>query len=67
MGDPQYNMQLSERRASAVANFIVQQGVDPRRITVQPRGESAPIADYATESGRAQNRRVEMLIRPTAS
>jgi outer membrane protein OmpA-like peptidoglycan-associated protein len=67
MGDPQYNMQLSERRASAVANYIVQQGVDPRRITVQPRGESAPIADNATESGRAQNRRVEMLIRPTAS
>jgi outer membrane protein OmpA-like peptidoglycan-associated protein len=50
-----------------VANYIVQQGVDPRRITVQPRGESAPIADNASEAGRAQNRRVEMLIRPTAS
>ena len=67
MGDPQYNMQLSERRASAVANYLVTQGVDPRRISVQPQGERAPIADNATEVGRAQNRRVEMLIRPTAS
>jgi outer membrane protein OmpA-like peptidoglycan-associated protein len=67
VGDAQYNMQLSERRASAVANYLVTQGVDPRRITVQPRGESAPIADNASEAGRAQNRRVEMLIRPTAS
>ena len=67
VGDAQYNMQLSERRASAVANYLVTQGVDPRRITVQPRGEDAPIADNATEAGRAQNRRVEMLIRPTAS
>jgi outer membrane protein OmpA-like peptidoglycan-associated protein len=67
MGDAQYNMQLSEQRASAVANYLVQRGIDPRRITVQPRGETAPIADNASEAGRAQNRRVEMLIRPTAS
>jgi outer membrane protein OmpA-like peptidoglycan-associated protein len=67
LGDPHYNMNLSERRASAVADYLVQRGIDSRRITVQPRGESAPIADNATEAGRAQNRRVEMLIRPTAS
>lgn len=66
MGDPQYNMTLSERRASAVASYLVQQGVNPGRITVQPRGESTPIADNATEAGRAQNRRVEMLIRPAS-
>lgn len=65
-GDAQSNMELSERRASAVAGYLARQGVDRNRMTVQPRGESAPIADNATEAGRAQNRRVEMLIRPTA-
>jgi outer membrane protein OmpA-like peptidoglycan-associated protein len=67
IGEPQYPRQLSQRRATAVATYIVQQGVEPRRITVQPRGERAPFADNASEAGRAQNRRVEMLIRPTAS
>jgi outer membrane protein OmpA-like peptidoglycan-associated protein len=66
VGDAQSNMDLSARRASAVADYLAQRGVDRSRMSVQPRGETAPIADNATEAGRAQNRRVEMVVRPTA-
>lgn len=64
VGDPQMNMDLSGRRAGAVADYLAQRGVQRNRMTVQARGEAEPIADNATDAGRAQNRRVEILIRP---
>jgi len=67
MGDAQANMELSGRRAAAVADYLAQRGVQRSRMAVERRGETEPIADNTTESGRAQNRRVEMVIRPGTS
>jgi outer membrane protein OmpA-like peptidoglycan-associated protein len=61
-GADEYNMALSERRATAVVNYLKQQGVVSTRITPKPFGESAPIATNDTEEGRAQNRRVNFII-----
>ncbi|HSN38944.1 MAG TPA: OmpA family protein [Burkholderiales bacterium] len=67
VGSAQANLELSSRRAAAVADYLAQRGVQRSRITTVGRGETEPIADNATEAGRAQNRRVEMVIRPTES
>ena len=63
VGDAQSNRDLAERRANAVANYLSQRGVQRSRMVVEGRGEAEPIADNSSEAGRAQNRRVEMLIR----
>jgi outer membrane protein OmpA-like peptidoglycan-associated protein len=63
-GADDYNLRLSENRAKVVANTLVGYGVDPGRVTALGMGESHPIGDNATESGRAQNRRVEIEIFP---
>lgn len=57
-----YNQRLSERRAGTVADALVRSGVDGRNISSQGLGTRAPIATNDTESGRAQNRRVEVII-----
>ncbi len=63
IGSDKYNQQLSERRAQAVVNYLVQElGIDSGRLTAKGYGESQPVADNKTESGRALNRRVEFLI-----
>ncbi len=59
-GSDDYNEQLSQRRAVAVATVLAGQGVDQRRFFIEGRGENDPIASNGTESGRAQNRRVEL-------
>ena len=64
-GSEQFNQTLSEQRASNVKNALVGQGVDPNRITTVGFGESAPVADNSTESGRQQNRRVVITIQPS--
>lgn len=61
-GSDVYNQKLSERRASSVAAFLLSQGLAPNKLTSQGAGESQPVADNATEEGRAQNRRVELHI-----
>lgn len=61
-GPEEYNQALSERRANAIRDFIVSKGVDASIIDVSGMGESSPIADNATEEGRAQNRRVEVRV-----
>lgn len=63
-GTDEYNMGLSQRRASSVAQYLVNRGVLPARLYVEGRGESQPIASNATAAGKAQNRRVEITIRP---
>jgi OmpA-OmpF porin, OOP family len=57
-GAAAYNQQLSERRAQAVMNYFVQNGIAATRISAKGYGESSPIADNDTPSGKAQNRRV---------
>ena len=61
-GSASYNQGLSERRANAVKNALVRAGVDPSRIVAQGYGKEYPVASNATNSGRAQNRRVEVTI-----
>lgn len=63
-GTTAYNQNLSEQRAQSVANKLRDNGVASSRLYVLGRGESQPIASNSTESGRAQNRRVEVKISP---
>lgn len=60
IGSAAYNEKLSLRRAEAVYRYLVNQGVDPERLTVEGFGMSNPVASNDTEAGRAQNRRVEL-------
>lgn len=64
-GAETYNQDLSERRAAAVKNLLVQRNVQSTRMEVIGFGESLPIASNDTESGRQMNRRVELKIAPT--
>ncbi|MCR9149481.1 MAG: OmpA family protein [Rhodobacteraceae bacterium] len=64
-GSSSYNLGLSTRRANAVAAVLMQSGVAPGRIDAIGRGEAQPVASNLNEAGRAQNRRVEIIIRPT--
>jgi len=62
-GSEKYNQWLSDKRANAVANQMVEQfGVNPEQIETRGLGESQPVADNTTEEGRAQNRRVILII-----
>jgi outer membrane protein OmpA-like peptidoglycan-associated protein len=61
LGNYQANMNLSQFRADAVRQYIVSRGIDPRRIRAVGFGSSSPIGDNRTASGRAQNRRIEVL------
>lgn len=62
-GEADYNQQLSQQRAEAVADRLVQSfGIDRDRVAARGYGESEPIADNSTAEGRAQNRRVEARI-----
>ena len=63
-GSAEYNQQLSERRASSVASYLISRGVNSARIASFGLGETAPIASNDTPEGRAQNRRVELRITP---
>lgn len=56
------NQELSSRRAAAVRDYLVQQGVPAERITSVGRGEADPVADNNTAEGRANNRRVEIIV-----
>jgi outer membrane protein OmpA-like peptidoglycan-associated protein len=62
IGSDDYNQKLSEQRADSVRDFLVQQSVADANITAQGYGKTHPIADNSTNSGRAQNRRVELVV-----
>jgi outer membrane protein OmpA-like peptidoglycan-associated protein len=64
-GTAAYNQDLSERRALAVAGVLRANGVAGGRVGAYGRGEAQPVASNLTPEGRAQNRRVEIIIRPT--
>ncbi len=59
-GSAEFNMQLSQRRAEAVRDYLVSEGVDPDLITARGYGMSEPIASNSTEQGRTANKRVEL-------
>lgn len=61
-GSADYNTELSQRRADAVRDFLVSNGIALERITAQGMGEDYPIATNSTAVGRQQNRRVEVTI-----
>lgn len=64
-GSAAYNQDLSERRARSVAGILTAGGVSQGRVTTAGRGASNPVASNDSAAGRAQNRRVEILIVPT--
>jgi outer membrane protein OmpA-like peptidoglycan-associated protein len=66
MGSDDMNQALSERRANAVKNYLVGQGVSSARLSSSGRGENSPIADNDSAAGRQQNRRVEVVINQPA-
>ncbi|MFN9528343.1 MAG: OmpA family protein [Pseudomonadaceae bacterium] len=63
-GSQELNQSLSQRRAQRVANYLTANGVPGQRISAYGAGPSQPIASNATDAGRAQNRRVEINLRP---
>lgn len=61
-GSDAYNQSLSERRANAVRDYLVDHGIDGARLTTEGKGESQPVASNDTADGRYQNRRVEFHV-----
>ena len=66
IGSASYNENLSLRRANAVANVLIAEGVQTSRVSTLGLGENQPVATNLTSEGRAQNRRVEIVILPNA-
>jgi OOP family OmpA-OmpF porin len=62
VGTEEYNQELSVRRANAVKDYMVSEGVDPGIIDVKGMGEADPVASNSTAEGRAENRRVEISV-----
>ncbi|MEO1937580.1 MAG: OmpA family protein, partial [Sulfurimonas sp.] len=59
VGSEAYNQKLSERRAKAVMNALIERGVDAKQLSAIGMGELNPVASNDTAEGRAQNRRIE--------
>jgi outer membrane protein OmpA-like peptidoglycan-associated protein len=62
VGGDEYNQKLSENRAASVKDFLVSQGVSGNNMTSQGFGKNNPVADNSTAEGRAQNRRVNLVV-----
>lgn len=63
-GSLAYNMDLSQRRAGVVAQYLQSQGVSRQRLDAEGYGPNYPIADNSTAQGRGENRRVEITLKP---
>jgi outer membrane protein OmpA-like peptidoglycan-associated protein len=61
-GSDTHNLDLSQRRADAVRDYLVHRGYESARIRANGVGEGSPIADNSTAEGRANNRRVEIIL-----
>lgn len=61
-GSEEFNRRLSERRAEAVRDALVQRGIDPARVSIRGYGESYPVASNDTAAGKQLNRRVEIVM-----
>jgi outer membrane protein OmpA-like peptidoglycan-associated protein len=66
-GSAAFNIDLSQRRASSVASVLIGSGVQSGRISIIGAGQDRPVASNLTPEGRAQNRRVEIIIIPTST
>ncbi|NNC78043.1 MAG: OmpA family protein [Woeseiaceae bacterium] len=66
-GSDAYNQSLSERRAGSVATYLQSQGISNQRMITLGMGESRPVADNTTDSGRQANRRVEITMVPVTA
>jgi outer membrane protein OmpA-like peptidoglycan-associated protein len=62
LGSKQYNLELSKKRAEVVRSYLVRRGVDGTKVETIGFGQQKPMGDNRTESGRAQNRRVEFIL-----
>jgi len=62
IGTDDYNQKLSEQRADGVREYLVSQSVSDNNVTAKGFGKNDPIADNSTNEGRAQNRRVELVV-----
>lgn len=62
VGSDEYNMTLSDKRAAAVRDYLISQGLNPDSITAQGFGKANPVATNDTAEGRSLNRRVEMVV-----
>jgi outer membrane protein OmpA-like peptidoglycan-associated protein len=65
-GSDAYNLELSARRAEAVRSYLVSRGIGESRIRAEGLGLTRPVADNKSAEGRANNRRVEIVVQPTA-
>ena len=61
-GDIQYNMNLSERRAKAVMDYLLANSISLNRLSYKGYGESSPVSDNSSTQGRARNRRIEIVV-----
>jgi len=62
IGSDEYNQKLSEQRADGVRDYLVSQSVNDNNVTAAGYGKSSPVADNSTNAGRAQNRRVQLVV-----
>lgn len=62
VGTPESNVTLSEERAKTVVNYLISKGIDANRLSFKGYGDTQPVADNASETGRKQNRRTEVRI-----
>jgi outer membrane protein OmpA-like peptidoglycan-associated protein len=62
IGSDEYNLKLSQERATTVQAFLVEQGVQPESVTSQGYGKADPVADNSTSAGRSANRRVSLVV-----
>jgi len=60
VGSGEYNQRLSEKRAKAVMDYLLEKGIEPERLSHKGYGFTRPVASNDTEEGRARNRRVEL-------
>jgi outer membrane protein OmpA-like peptidoglycan-associated protein len=67
VGTYENNMDLSQKRAQSVRDYLVTKGIPTDLITAQGKGPDAPVADNTSTDGRAQNRRVEIVVQPKKS
>ena len=65
-GGASYNQGLSQRRADSVREYLVSHGLASSRVTAEGFGLAKPVADNASPEGRANNRRVEIVVQPAA-
>ena len=63
-GSKVLNLELSQRRAQTVRDYLASQGIAPERIKAEGLGFTRPVANNKTAEGRANNRRVEIVVQP---